>query len=256
MDALKDTKEFWDSNPCGIHEEYTQQRAHRFKMDAWLISVFDRIAKQHSGQKLLEVGCGQGIDSVELAKHVDYTGVDYSPESVAVAQKNAKSLGLNAHYSVGNAESLFFQDGSFDAVYSCGVIHHTFDEHKAISEVYRVLKPDGTAWVSLYATTSPKVFIALGLRSIQKTIDKAFGTDRAIYRFIRSRKSYLGPFGTMFHECFGVPYLKSYTRKELERLFSDFSSITIERYGSNIGTFVDTSKENPRGYLWQVIAKK
>ncbi len=255
MDILNTTRQFWDANPCGIHAEYELQRNYKYTAEPWLIPVLTRIGKEHSGQKLLEIGCGQGIDATVLPNSIDYVGIDYSPESVAVAQKNAALLGLSLRYEVGNAEQLHFPDDSFDVVYSCGVIHHTADVHRAIAEVRRVLKSGGTAWIALYATSAPKVFIALGLRKIQSFVDFVLGTDRAFYQFIKRYGSYLGPFGTMFHECFGVPYLKAYTKKQIEELFVDFSNVKIERYGSNL-KLVASPNENPRGYIWQVIAKK
>lgn len=239
MYKLEKTREFWDANPCGVHENYKATKNHRLKADPWVVEIIDKV-NSYTG-KILEVGCGQGVDSTLIT--LEYTGIDYSPESVATASRNGVALGLGHKYSVGNAEELEFSARSFDVYYSCGVLHHTNDEFKAIAEAHRVLKPSGTAFIALYNKASPKVFIALWLRKAQAALDALLETDRCIYKIIRKFGSYLGPFGTMFHECFGVPYLRGYSKKELENMFSAFSSVEIKSYGF-------------MGYIWQIIAKK
>jgi SAM-dependent methyltransferase len=56
--------------------------------------------------------------------------------------------------AVGDAESLPFADGTFDVVYSWGVLHHSPDTPKAFREVLRVLKPGGEARIMIYQTWS------------------------------------------------------------------------------------------------------
>ena len=60
------------------------------------------------------------------------------------------AFGLTSNLTVGDAENLNFPDEMFDLVYSWGVLHHSPDTPKAISEVFRVLKPGGVARVMIY----------------------------------------------------------------------------------------------------------
>jgi SAM-dependent methyltransferase len=103
------------------------------------------------GKRLLEVGCGIGVDSIQLAKRgFDVTAVDLTENALAVARKFAAHRGVAIDFRLGNAEGLDFADHSFDAVYSFGVLHHTPDLARSVAEVHRVLRPGGTAYVMLY----------------------------------------------------------------------------------------------------------
>lgn len=265
LEDLQSTREFWDSNPCGIHADYAEQRRQRYLMEPWLPEVLAGLAARHPS--ILEVGCGQGIDSTVLcalmAPGSRYTGIDYSPTSVDIARGNAQGLAAHLNvtpeYSVGNAESLAFADNQFDAVYSMGVIHHTADEASAIREVFRVLQPGGTATIFLYRRFTPKVAVAQGLRLIQAALDAILGSDRCIYRLLRRKGSHNRWFGTMFLECFGVPYLKSYSRKQIRNLFGDFSTLELKSVGANLGRLSPFSAKAGAGrfgYFWYITATK
>ena len=77
---LHSTREFWDANPCGIHADYEATRRQRYLMESWLPSLLRRIAGTNGA--ILEVGCGQGVDSIEVCRAMrggSYNGIDYSP---------------------------------------------------------------------------------------------------------------------------------------------------------------------------------
>jgi SAM-dependent methyltransferase len=260
--SLRSTRAFWDANPCGVHAAYEIQRAQRYAMEPWVPHLLERIVKRH--RSLLEVGCGQGVDSIELCTArglTHYVGIDYSPQSVQKAIENANSLrdqlNIIPEYQVGNAEALDFPDAVFDAVYSMGVLHHTADEAAAIREVHRVLKPGGVAYVCLYRKFAPKVAVAKGMRAAQRGLDLMLGTDRCIYRMLSNKSSSSRSFGTMFHECFGVPYMKWYSRAELNDLFADFDVTYMMAIGANLGHIVrPVGKPSPIGYFWVIEATK
>ncbi|MFN2624950.1 MAG: class I SAM-dependent methyltransferase [Mycobacteriales bacterium] len=97
-------------------------------------------------RKVLEVGCGTGFFLLNL-KQAGVVGegwvTDISSGMVAVAQRNAKSLGFEVHGRVADAETLPFADGEFDLVVGHAVLHHIPDVELALREVLRVLKPGG-----------------------------------------------------------------------------------------------------------------
>src|SRR5690606_19372236 len=99
----------------------------------------------------LEVGCGIGIDSIQFARAGnDLTLLDLTIESVSIARSRLESEGFTASYVSGDSENLPFADNQFDVVYSYGVIHHSPDTARSVSEIFRVLKPGGQAVVMLY----------------------------------------------------------------------------------------------------------
>jgi ubiquinone/menaquinone biosynthesis C-methylase UbiE len=260
---LHSTRAFWDANPCGVHDGYVAQRAHRYAMEPWILPLIARIASRHAS--VLEVGCGQGVDSIELCRSLApggrYLGLDYSPRSVEVADANAAllraQLRVRPDYRVGNAERLELPDAGFDAVVSIGVLHHTADEAAGVAEIHRVLKPGGKAYVVLYRKPSPKVAAAKLLRAVQRGLDAMLGTDRCIYELLKRRGSAHPVFGTMFHECFGVPYMKWYGRSEARDLFRRFGATELVSIGANLGRWSPgAARPSPLGYLWLVEATK
>ena len=62
--------------------------------------------------------------------------------------------GFHSDTRVADAESLPFEDNFFDFVYSFGVVHHCPSTEKAVSEIYRVLKPEGSCYLAVYNRNS------------------------------------------------------------------------------------------------------
>ena len=96
-----------------------------------------------SGDKLLEVGCGQGVFLKRIVKTygVDAVGVDVSEKSIKYARQNQK--GRLVEFVVGDALNLPFQNDSFSVVISFDLLEHIADQEKAVEEMTRVLKPEG-----------------------------------------------------------------------------------------------------------------
>ena len=96
--------------------------------------------------RTLELGAGTGFFSLnlKLAGLVDEVHVsDLSPGMVEAAKANAQRLGFEIEGRVADAESLPYEDDSFDLVVGHAVIHHIPDVEGALREVVRVLKPGG-----------------------------------------------------------------------------------------------------------------
>jgi len=108
-----------------------------------------------NGKKVLEVGCGAGIDLVRFARAgANVTGIDLSKTAIDLARKNIEQNGLTADLVVMNGEAMQFQDDSFDVVYAHGVLQYTADTNKMIAEIHRVLKPEGEAILMVYNRNS------------------------------------------------------------------------------------------------------
>jgi 2-polyprenyl-3-methyl-5-hydroxy-6-metoxy-1,4-benzoquinol methylase len=90
--------------------------------------------------KVVELGCGTGSLCQALYQQgIDIAGCDVSQVAIDHGQKKYPHLNL----SVVNAEQLPWQDGTCDAVLSFDVLEHLYDPDGHLTEVYRVLKPDG-----------------------------------------------------------------------------------------------------------------
>jgi ubiquinone/menaquinone biosynthesis C-methylase UbiE len=93
------------------------------------------------GSALLELGCGTGYFTKEIAKTgANITAIDISPELLAIAKNNVSHA--NVAFIEENAYNMTFDDNRFDYVIGSSVLHHLNIE-KAISEIYRILKDGG-----------------------------------------------------------------------------------------------------------------
>ena len=102
-----------------------------------------------SGKRALEVGCGGGLLSEEIARMgFDAAGIDPSEPSLRTALVHARAGGLEIRYVRGTGEFLPFPDDCFDLVFCCDVLEHVRDLAGVVSEISRVLKKGGKC--SLY----------------------------------------------------------------------------------------------------------
>ena len=96
------------------------------------------------GKTALEVGCGGGLFTEEIARMgFATTGIDPSEGSLVTARGHAKQSGLDIRYEQGTGEALPGANASFDVVFCCDVLEHVRDLPKVIEEITRVLKPGG-----------------------------------------------------------------------------------------------------------------
>jgi SAM-dependent methyltransferase len=106
------------------------------------------VAPLESGDHVVDVGCGAGIDSLIAAKMVGpngrVIGVDMTPEMIAKARASAEQAGAsNVAFRQGLAESLPVEDSWADVVISNGVMNLFPDKLAGLQEIARVLKPSG-----------------------------------------------------------------------------------------------------------------
>jgi SAM-dependent methyltransferase len=100
-----------------------------------------------AGQRLLDVGCGPGTITVDLARRVapgEVVGLDVAAEVVEQAEAHAREVGVgNVRFAVGDVYGLDHADASFDVVHAHQVLQHLTDPVAALRELRRVLKPGG-----------------------------------------------------------------------------------------------------------------
>jgi arsenite methyltransferase len=100
------------------------------------------------GERVLDVGCGAGTDTLVAAQMVTpnghVTGIDMTPEMLAKARGAAAEMTTaNVEFVEGDVEQLPFADQSFDVVISNGVIDLIPDKDAVFSGLFRVLRPGG-----------------------------------------------------------------------------------------------------------------
>lgn len=199
---------FWTKNVPGLDQGwgytpeekgfYVQVDCDRYRYDPYIPDLLDEV----KDGRVLEIGCGLGTDTRMLATlGADVSAIDLSKDNVDLTNKGMVLFGFEKEATTGDAENLHWQAKTFDHVYSFGVLHHTPNTEKAISEVYRVLKCRGTALIMLYH----KGYAWWFLRLLYGWWDK----------------NYMNRYDH-------TPLSKMYSRKELLLLFYQFRDIKIE----------------------------
>lgn len=131
---------------------------------ALYVSTLERLAVGHDA---LEIGCSQGDQAIELARHgARVCGADVSTVALDQARRAAERAGLSVDFRLANAEAMPFPNGKFDLVYGCGILHH-LDLERVAGEIARVLKPNGSAvfyeplghnpFINLYRRLTPSL---------------------------------------------------------------------------------------------------
>jgi ubiquinone/menaquinone biosynthesis C-methylase UbiE len=218
VDQKLNVRSFWERGPCGSEharalegtpEFYAQVERRREELDPQIPHYADFEGAR--GQRLLEIGVGVGTDFMRFARAgAIATGVDLTEHSVELVRRRLELEGLDGDVQVADAERLPFADGSFDRVYSWGVLHHSPDTGQAIREAIRVLRPDGRLCVMLYSRHS---WVSYGM-----WVRHALLSGKPW----RSLVDVLG-------EHMESPGTKAYTRGELRALFAGVDDLTVEK---------------------------
>lgn len=97
--------------------------------------------------KILEVATGTGLLAFEIYNKVNsINAIDIAPEMIKIACEKQKQRNIsNIVFEVGDSCNLLFEDSSFDVVIASNVLHLLFEPEKSLSEIRRVLKPEGIA---------------------------------------------------------------------------------------------------------------
>ncbi|MBA7618925.1 Ubiquinone biosynthesis O-methyltransferase [subsurface metagenome] len=165
--ALKTVKAL---SPRDWEEAYSDEPPH------WAVDLTPSLFAQDFALELadkklksvLEIGCGNGRDSIFFARAgLEVSAIDVAPSAIKLAKENAKEAEVSIDFKVANAEKLPFDDGQFEAVFTLSVLHATKLE-KSLPEVNRVLEKDGLAFVYIYGDTQ----FAGGKREEVITVDK------------------------------------------------------------------------------------
>jgi arsenite methyltransferase len=112
------------------------------------------------GERVLDLGCGAGTDSLVAAQMVGdegrVTGIDMTPEMLAKARSAAAEMrAANVDFVEGEVERLPFPDESFDVVVSNGVVDLVPDKDAVFGELHRVLRPGGRLQIADVTIQNP-----------------------------------------------------------------------------------------------------
>jgi SAM-dependent methyltransferase len=125
------------------------------------------------GSKILDVAAGAGDQTMQAAARVGSRGsvlaTDISPKILSYCEANARAAGLaNVSIRTADGEDLPVESGLFDAVISrVGLIYFP-DQHKALREMHRSLRPGGWVGAIVYATAEENRFFSVPVSIIRR----------------------------------------------------------------------------------------
>ena len=193
-----------------------------------------------TGAFALNIGCGAGDEAIMLARRgATCVAMDITASAAEATDSLLRKLGRGMGIQA-DARFIPLKNESMDIVYSSGVLHHSADVPKSISEIHRVLKPGGVAYIMLYATWS---IMFLQQRLMRWTGENDWETE--------GRKN---------------PCTTTYSAAECRKLFATFGSINVDKRGGSlrhvakIGRFLpaafDRYVDRPLGPNMNIIARK
>jgi len=193
---------------CSVTEPHRTRHQRRFydeharDYDRWM-RVYDPLVLgdrrgevcSHARGRTLELAIGTGLNLPFYPDGVRLTGVDLSPAMLAVAERRAQELGIDAELLVGDAHALEFPNDHFHTVVAILFFSSVPDPRQAAAEVLRVLKLGGRLLLFDHVK-SPILAVRLVERLLSLPLRRFSGCD-----LMRNPLDYLGAIGFVVDRC-------------------------------------------------------
>lgn len=149
----KNQEKVWDA----IAEQWFHFRQKPFPD---IDNLLKKLVNEWKKGKILDIGCGNCRNLIYFSKAgFDCYGIDFSKEMLKYAKIYLKKYNFKVKLKKANALNLPFKKESFDYILNIAVLHHIKgkeEREKAINEMYRVMKKDGEALISVWNKLSWK----------------------------------------------------------------------------------------------------
>jgi ubiquinone/menaquinone biosynthesis C-methylase UbiE len=161
------------------------------------------------GKTVLNIGTGAGTEALLISlSGANCIAMDVTSQAAKAAELLMQKTGGRGVGIQADARFIPLESSSVDIVSSSGVLHHSPDVARSVSEIHRVLKPGGTAFIMLYATWS---IMFLQMRLMLSMGERAWETE--------GRKN---------------PCTTTYTAAECKSLFSQFDQVAVRKTGASL----------------------
>lgn len=139
-------------------QEYTHPYERRRLLEDWagkpaatqsVVADFKKRAGDLSGKSLLDIGFGNGLYAsafVQAGAHV--SGLEVNPILLKIAQESLQGTGTSADLRLYDGSAFPFPDAVFDYAFSVSVFEHVSNQKKFLTEVARILKPQGKFYLA------------------------------------------------------------------------------------------------------------
>jgi len=136
------------------------------------------LAQRWQKGRLLNIGCAHGPDFLPFIQSFELHGMDFSSEMLKLARRYARKFHFAVNLSLADVSHLPYPDQTFDWAISVATYHHIKypeERQKAFYELWRVLKPGGEAFITVWNHWQPRFWlksseVAVPWRSKDKTL--------------------------------------------------------------------------------------
>lgn len=239
--TINEVYDFWQNNPL-FQGEGQYEVGSKLWFEEWeQIIIQDCFAGQEpeaiytkglqSQSKILDVGCGPGFWVRYFLKKgfANISACDLTDKAVELAKLSLETFQFNhdAEIKQGNAEEFPYPDNSFDHINCQGVIHHTPNTEKCLTEFYRVLKKHGSVCFSVYHKNIilRQEFIVKIISQLFSNIIKLKGRGREELLKIAKSDEIVRRYDGMEN-----PIGKAFTKKDILKMCNGLFKITETKY--------------------------
>lgn len=244
MNTLKkNVHDFWNDASCGETlflngneiSHYNMQSKKRYELEPYILDFIYKEPLQN--QNILEIGVGLGADHQELAmtKGILF-GIDLTLRAIKHTQTRFTLQKIPYKLAQSDGESTPFKSGSFEHVYSWGVIHHSPNTQAVVDEIYRILKPMGSFKVMIYHKYS-FVGYMLWVRYALMTLRVWTSLSTIYHRYLES------------------PGTKAYTKKEAKKMFAAFKNVKVSTMLTHADLLESEAGQRHRGLILNMAKK-
>lgn len=154
VERLPDQRLFWDQ----WHRDHSVA-SHTVHAEAAVSEFVGALPSSNNCRKVLELGCGQGREAVNMAGHgLDVSGIDHSTVAIERANALAGNLGLDLDFRRHDLSTrLPYDSGTFSGVFAHLSLHYFDDATTArlFNEIARVLRPQGVLYFTVRSVRDP-----------------------------------------------------------------------------------------------------
>lgn len=137
----------------GSSAYFNEIREYRYGYETPFIPRLFRF-QEMAGKRVLEIGVGNGIDGVEMARHgAVYHGLDITQNHLDLTRANFANNNLKCRLYEGDLREVVVP-APFDIVYSFGVLHHISHEQDYLEQIRQLLTDDGRLMIGVYSKYS------------------------------------------------------------------------------------------------------
>lgn len=178
-----------------------------------------------NGKVGVNIGSGTGIEAsyfMSIGK-ANIIAIDLTKEAARTTQLTMNKLGSGIAIQA-DARYLPIKNASIDFVYSSGVLHHSKNIEQSINEIYRILKPNGIAYIGLYSNTS----IHFQLIRLRALLNGSFSSTEINDKLSsNTEKSWANAESVN-------PHTRIYGKSDCKKLFEKFSNKSFRRDGFSL----------------------